>query len=89
MVYLLSKAALSGIIVAIASEVARLYAGWGAPIASLPLMSILGLIWLLGDTKDPVRIANHSAGARRNEQGEASFAPPLAFMVMSSAEYGD
>jgi hypothetical protein len=62
MLYLAIKAGLSGIIVAIVSEVARRYPGWGGMIASLPLVSVLGMIWLWSDTKDPVRMADH-AGA--------------------------
>lgn len=60
MLYLAIKAALSGIIIAIASEVARRYAGWGALIASLPLVSILGMIWLWQDTQDATRMAAHA-----------------------------
>ena len=60
MLYLAVKAALSGIIIAIVSEVARRNAGWGALIASLPLISILGMIWLWRDTGDPVRLAAHA-----------------------------
>lgn len=61
MTYLLIKAALSGVIVAIVSEVARRSPGAGAMIASLPLVSILGMIWLWRDTGDSARIAAHSA----------------------------
>ena len=60
MPYLLIKAALSGIIIAIVSEVARRYAGWGALIASLPLVSVLGMIWLWRDTHDVTRMAAHA-----------------------------
>lgn len=60
MLYLIVKAALSGIIIAIVSEVAQRYPGWGALIASLPLVSILGMIWLWRDTGDPVRLAEHA-----------------------------
>jgi hypothetical protein len=60
MLYLFVKASLSGIIIAAASEVARRYAGFGALIASLPLVSLLGIIWLWRDTKDPDRIADHA-----------------------------
>jgi hypothetical protein len=62
MLYFAIKAGLSGIIIAIVSEVARKYPGFGALIASLPLVSILGMIWLWHDTRDPVRLADH-AGA--------------------------
>jgi hypothetical protein len=60
MLYLAIKAIVSGIIVAIVSEVARRSPGWGALIVSLPLVSILGMIWLWRDTHDPVRMAAHA-----------------------------
>jgi hypothetical protein len=62
MLYLLIKAAISGVIVAIVSEVAKRYPGAGALIASLPLISVLGMIWLWHDTQDAGRLASH-AGA--------------------------
>jgi hypothetical protein len=62
MTYLVIKAVISGILIALASEVAKRYAGLGALIASLPLVSVLGMIWLWRDTHDPVRLADH-AGA--------------------------
>jgi hypothetical protein len=61
MTYLLIKAAISGILIALASEVARRYAGFGALIASLPLVSVIGMIWLWRDTHDPIRLADHAA----------------------------
>ena len=60
MTYLLIKAAISGILIALASEVARRYAGFGALIASLPLVSVLGMIWLWRDTHDAARLADHA-----------------------------
>lgn len=60
MIYLLIKAALSGVIIAVASEVARRWPGWGALIVSLPLVSMLAMIWLWRDTRDPVRLALHA-----------------------------
>ena len=62
MLYLLFKAAVSGLIVAVVSETARRSPGLGALIVSLPLVSILGMIWLWRDTSDPQRLAAH-AGA--------------------------
>ena len=59
MLYLVAKAALSGILIAIASEVARRWPGWGALIVSLPLVSILAMLWLWRDTHDPARMAAH------------------------------
>jgi len=53
------KAALSGILIAILSEVAKRYPGFGALIASLPLISVLGMIWLWHDRPDVPNMAAH------------------------------
>ena len=53
MLYLFIKAALSGLLIAVISEVSRRQPGWGGLIASLPLVSVLALIWLWRDTHDP------------------------------------
>src|SRR5689334_7926119 len=58
--YLILKALISGFLIAIASEVARRWPGWGALIVSLPLVSVLAMIWLWRDTRDPVRLAAHA-----------------------------
>ena len=60
MLYLLIKAGVSGVLVAIVSEVAKRYPGVGGLIASLPLVSVLGMIWLWRDTGDTGRLAAHS-----------------------------
>ncbi len=60
MLYLLVKAALSGVIVMIVSEIARRSPSIGGLIASLPLISILGILWLWRDTADTVRVAAHA-----------------------------
>jgi uncharacterized membrane protein (GlpM family) len=60
MLYLIVKAALSGVIVALVSEIARRNPGVGGLIASLPLVSVLGMIWLWRDTHDPLRMADHA-----------------------------
>jgi hypothetical protein len=57
MLFLAVKAALSGVIIAIASEVARRAPTLGALILSLPLVSILAFVWLWRDTGDAERIA--------------------------------
>jgi hypothetical protein len=60
MLYLAIKAALSGVIIAIVSEVAQRRPGLGALIVSLPLVSVLSIMWLWRDTGDVVRIAAHA-----------------------------
>jgi hypothetical protein len=57
MLYLIIKAALSGAIVAAVSEIARRYPGWGGLVASLPLTSLLAMLWLWRDSREPERVA--------------------------------
>ena len=60
MLYLVIKAAISGAIVAAVSEIARRYPGWGGLVASLPLTSLLAMIWLWRDSGEPERVAELS-----------------------------
>jgi hypothetical protein len=60
MLYLILKAALSGAIVALVSEIARRNPGAGGLLASLPLVSVLGMVWLWRDTHDAARMAAHA-----------------------------
>ncbi|MDB5720197.1 MAG: hypothetical protein JWP15_815 [Alphaproteobacteria bacterium] len=61
MFYLVIKALVSGAIIAIVSETAKRYPGWGALVASLPLVSILGMIWLWRDKPDIGNMSAHSS----------------------------
>ncbi len=56
------KALVSGALVAAASELARRNPGWGGLVASLPLTTLLALIWLWRDTHDGARAADFVAG---------------------------
>jgi hypothetical protein len=62
MLYLVIKAVISGAIVAAVSEIAKRYPGLGGLVASLPLVSVLGMMWLWRDTHDPQRMAAHATG---------------------------
>ena len=62
MLYLALKAAISGVLIAIASTLAKRYPGFGALIASLPLVSVLGMVWLWSEKPDADNMAAH-AGA--------------------------
>lgn len=53
------RALLSGLIVAAVALLARRSPAFGALVASLPLVSLLGVIWLWRDTGDRVRVADH------------------------------
>ncbi len=59
---LVGKALVSGVVIALASEVARRNPGWGGLIASLPLTTLLALIWLWRASDDPGRAADFLIG---------------------------
>ncbi|WP_267382806.1 MULTISPECIES: DUF3147 family protein [unclassified Sphingomonas] len=61
MLYLALKAAISGILIAVASTLARRYPGFGALIASLPLVSVLGMVWLWNEKPDAANMAAHAS----------------------------
>ena len=58
--YLLLKALLSGLVIAVASELARRSPLLGAVLISLPMTSILAAIWLYRDTSDTGEVASLS-----------------------------
>ncbi|MGH9547753.1 MAG: DUF3147 family protein, partial [Terriglobales bacterium] len=60
MLYLVLKIGLSAIIVGAVSEIARRYPSWGGLVASLPLTSLLAMLWLWRDTGDVEAIAELS-----------------------------
>jgi len=60
MLYFVIKCTLSGIIIAVISEVSKRSPSLGALIASLPLLSLLGFLWLWRDTGDAERIASQA-----------------------------
>jgi len=57
MLYFILKAAISGVLVALVSEVARRFPGWGGLLASLPVVSLLAMIWIWRDSGDALKVA--------------------------------
>jgi len=60
MFYMIAKAAISGLIIAIVSELARRLPAFGALVASLPLISVMGMLWLWRDRPDVANMAAHA-----------------------------
>ncbi len=54
-----TRALLSGLIIAAIALIAKRSPAAGALVASLPLISILGMLWLWRDTHDSALMANH------------------------------
>lgn len=57
------RAVISGLIVALIAFVARRSPGMGGLLASIPLVSTLGMIWLWVDTKDSKLVADYVGSA--------------------------
>jgi len=56
------KVFISALMIVLISEVSKKFPTLGGLIASLPLLSVLGMIWLYFDTRDSVLLANHALG---------------------------
>ena len=56
----ITRALLSGLIIALIALIGRRAPAVAALVASLPLISILGMIWLWRDTGDRTLLANHA-----------------------------
>jgi hypothetical protein len=60
MAWIILKSLISGILVTLVSEAGKRNAALGAMVASLPLVSVLGMIWLWQETRDVTRLADHA-----------------------------
>jgi hypothetical protein len=58
--YLVFKSLLSGVLIMAVSEIAKRSPSFGALVASLPLVSVLAMVWLWQETKDGERLAAHA-----------------------------
>jgi uncharacterized membrane protein (GlpM family) len=56
-VYLVLKVVISALIIVAISELSKRSSLIGGLLASLPLVSVLGMIWLYVDTRDPQKVA--------------------------------
>ena len=60
MLLLIIKAIISGVLIVIISELASKNPGFGALIASLPLISIFAMVWMWLENKNINNIADHA-----------------------------
>ena len=58
--YLLIKTLISAVIIVAVTEIAKRSAALGALVASLPLVSVVSMIWFWHDTGDVVRLMSYS-----------------------------
>jgi hypothetical protein len=57
MLYYLVKLVLSAVIIVAVSELAKRQPAWAGSLASLPLVSLLGIVWLYVDTRDVQQVS--------------------------------
>ena len=57
---LAAKALLSGVLIVAIAEIGKRLPTMGALVASLPLVSVLGMIWIWSESRDPQRLAVHA-----------------------------
>ncbi len=62
MIWYLIKVVLSAILIVLISEISKKLPLLGSLIASLPLISVIGMIWMYGEKTDTEKIASHSEG---------------------------
>ena len=56
------KIAITALIIVIVSEISKRLPLLGSLIASLPLISVLGMIWIFQETKDTQKLITHAEG---------------------------
>jgi hypothetical protein len=62
MIYYLTKLFVSAALIVLISELSKSSSLLGALLASIPLVSVLAMIWLYADTKDAAQVASLSRG---------------------------
>ena len=62
MAWYIIKIALTAIVIVVVSEISKRLPLLGSLIASLPLISVLGMIWIYQETKDNQKLISHAEG---------------------------
>lgn len=60
MVYYVLKIAITTALIVLISEIAKRSTFWGAVLASIPVVSVLAMIWIYTETKDIEKISQFS-----------------------------
>ena len=59
-VYYVLKIAITTVLIVLISEIAKRSSFWGAVLASIPIVSVLAMIWIYTETKDIEKISQFS-----------------------------
>jgi F0F1-type ATP synthase assembly protein I len=62
MAWYIIKIAITALIIVVISEISKRLPLLGSLIASLPLVSVLGMIWIFQETKDTQKLITHAEG---------------------------
>ena len=60
MIYYIVKLALSAAVIVVVSELAKRQPAWAGSLASLPLVSLLAIVWLYIDTRSTTQVSELS-----------------------------
>ena len=60
MIYYLTKIVITTLLIVVISEIAKRSSFFGALLASIPLVSVLAMLWLYIDTKDVMKVSAFS-----------------------------
>jgi F0F1-type ATP synthase assembly protein I len=62
MAWYIIKIAITALIIVVVSEISKKLPLLGSLIASLPLVSVLGMVWIFQETKDTQKLITHAEG---------------------------
>ena len=62
MAWYIIKMVLTAVVIVVVSEISKRLPLLGSLIASLPLISVLGMIWIYQETKDNQKLISHAEG---------------------------
>ena len=62
MAWYIIKIVLTAVVIVVVSEISKRLPLLGSLIASLPLISVLGMIWIYQETKDNQKLISHAEG---------------------------
>lgn len=82
------KIFITALLVALASEAGKRFSVIGAILASLPLTSLLAILWLYNDTRDPAKIISLSQGIFWAVLPSLLFFIVLPLLLKSGVKFG-
>ena len=87
MIYYLTKVFISAILIVVISEISKRSSFMGALLASIPLVSVMAILWLYIDTKDIEKISSLSVSTLLLKEGLDFYLSLLISVAITAACY--